>query len=312
MDQLFSFNLPPHDIVVSLTSKEGFRQSANLIDAPIPRTHSITRDEDLEEIRNFEFPIIFKPNIHSAGYVGKFKKAYKLETYDELICLYKEVRLFEPWVIVQEWIEGDDSDIYFCLQYRETSEKRCSQLLRKKDQVKSANDRRNCQLHDSRRRGFGQKLVELTDRYFSQANVSGTCSMEFKRHKHTGKFIMIEPTIGRSDYQEAVATWHGYNIPLAAHQHISGQPVSSASPSSNRYIWVDRDGIRSAGRAQQQSFRPAGIYRDALCAWNDPLPWLSNETNRVRRKAKVDWYIVTRETEFPTRNDSATKLCSNT
>ena len=40
--------------------------------------------------------------------------------------------------------------------------------------------------------------------------------IEFKRDGRTGEFLMIEPTVGRIDAQEEVATLHDANIPLAA------------------------------------------------------------------------------------------------
>jgi D-aspartate ligase len=51
--------------------------------------------------------------------------------------------------------------------------------------------------------------------------------MEFKRDTRTGRFFMVEPTVGRTDYQEEVATLNGANISYAAY---CGELGRSASP----------------------------------------------------------------------------------
>ena len=47
----------------------------------------------------------------------RFSKAYVVTSMGDVERLYAEIFPFMPDMIVQEWIEGDDSDIYFCLQY---------------------------------------------------------------------------------------------------------------------------------------------------------------------------------------------------
>ena len=64
---------------------------------------------------------------------------------------------------------------------------------------------------------MADELTLLTNRFFSGVGFVGLCSMEFKRDARTNQFYMIEPTVGRTDYQEEIASLNGVNIPLAAY-----------------------------------------------------------------------------------------------
>jgi hypothetical protein len=54
---------------------------------------------------------------------------------------------------------------------------------------------------------------------------------------HSG--LMIEPTVGRVDGQEEVATHHGANIPLAAYLREIGAAVSPAEVDPPPVVWRD-------------------------------------------------------------------------
>ena len=49
--------------------------------------------------------------------------------------------------------------------------------------------------------------------------------MEYKRDRRDEKFYMVEPTVGRTDYQEEIATLNGVNIPAAAYLREIGDTV---------------------------------------------------------------------------------------
>jgi hypothetical protein len=87
-------------------------------------------------------------------------------------------------------------------------------------------------------------MVEsLTDAFFRRVSFVGMGGIEFKRDPRTGEFLMIEPTAGRIDAQEEVATLHGANIPVAAYSYEAGLTV----PSSRRI-----------------PFRPSGVIRGRI------------------------------------------------
>jgi D-aspartate ligase len=55
-----------------------------------------------------------------------------------------------------------------------------------------------------------QSIIEpLTKAFFDAIRSIGMCSMEFKHDRLINKFLMIEPTVGRTNWQEEVASLDG-------------------------------------------------------------------------------------------------------
>jgi hypothetical protein len=101
-------------------------------------------------------------------------------------------------------------------------------------------------------------------------------SIEFKKDARTGNFLMIEPTVGRVDWQEEVATLHGANIPLAAYLYEVGLQRTRVKGLPVPVIWRD-------GWAHYRSTRSDHVKRDAMprirvydAYWRlyDPMPAL--------------------------------------
>jgi hypothetical protein len=131
------------------------------------------------------------------------------------------------------------------------------------------------------------ELHRLTEGFFAAASFVGMGSMEYKRDARTGKFFMIEPTVGRVDWQEEVATLNGVNIPLAAYRHEIGaevQPVVQSPP----VIWCDGARHWKAARldpAVGASF-PKIAVRDAYWRLADPLPALFHALTMFMRTVR--------------------------
>src|SRR3546814_5996213 len=71
---------------------------------------------DLPALENLHYPVVIKPGERNAEYSRQFKKAYRVESAVEAIELVRRILPVMADVVVQEWIEGPDSSIYFCLQ----------------------------------------------------------------------------------------------------------------------------------------------------------------------------------------------------
>src|SRR6185312_13830169 len=115
----------------------------------------------------------------NAGYSRQFKKAYRVESAAEAGDLVRSILAVMPDVVVQEWIAGPDSNIYFCLQY----------LDRKSQMVASFTGRKirswppgvggtaSCTAAPEAH----AELSQLTARFFRDADVVGMAGMEYKR-----------------------------------------------------------------------------------------------------------------------------------
>ena len=98
--------------------KTSFQQLAEKHGFPVPRWVTIDNGDDLGALSGLRFPCIIKPTIKTAQYFdGKFERRASAQA-EEAREVCGRMLAAAPGVVVQEWIEGPDSEIYFCLQYR--------------------------------------------------------------------------------------------------------------------------------------------------------------------------------------------------
>ena len=100
---------------------------------------------------------------------------------------------------------------------------------------------------------------------------------------------MIEPTVGRTDYQEEIATLNGVNIPLAAYRDLSGAvagrhcasaPARAAGAIHSAIIMPCATG--AADPAADADAGPA--IADAYFRLNDPMPFLDTKLAALRKR----------------------------
>ena len=267
----YRIRLPRHDRLVALMHKESFQQIAEKHGFPVPRSVTIGSGDDLGTLSALRFPCIIKPTIKTAQYFeGKFERGYRVASTAEAREVCSRVLAAVPGVVVQEWIEGPDSDIYFCLQYRAAGGTVASFSGRKLSiWPPGVGVTASCtaapEVHAT--------LHQLTEAFFAQMSFEGMGSMEFKRDARSGDFLMIEPTVGRLDWQEEVATLNGVNIPHAAYRHETGMDAERASMAAAPAVWRDSWMHWKSGAAKTHAGRSARVY-GAYWRLNDPAPAL--------------------------------------
>ncbi|NII11162.1 FAD-dependent oxidoreductase [Oleiagrimonas sp. C23AA] len=289
LSALYRFSLPPVALVDALQHKQGFQRLAEQLGGPIPALVHIRKLEDLSALDRLQFPVVVKPGERHAEYSKQFKKAYRVEHVAEACELIRRILPVMDDVVVQEWTEGPDSSIYFCLQYLDRQGLVTASFTGRK--VRSwppqVGGTASCmpapEAHDV--------LSALTTRFFQQAGVTGMAGMEYKRDVRSGEFRMVEPTIGRTDYQAEVATLNGVNLPYAAYCAELGQPGAHSSRAGRSLAWRMRSEDEQSAAAQQQSigqgFETVDRVCDALWRWNDPMPYLIQAMRRIRGALKT-------------------------
>jgi len=119
IDENFLIHLPSNEVLKLLLDKTAFTEYARQHNILIPRTHNLFNQEDLVQIaKTLSFPVILKPFVRTSAWrEAKLSKAYYLDTQDELKKLYSRINSIESRLMVQEWIPGGDSNVYYCLVY---------------------------------------------------------------------------------------------------------------------------------------------------------------------------------------------------
>jgi hypothetical protein len=101
---------------------------------------------------------------------------------------------------------------------------------------------------------------------------------------------MIEPTVGRADWQEEVASLNGVNIPLAAYRYELALPAPNRQPPSESVVWRDPSCYwRSliASRSFADSTPPRVEVRSSVWRSDDPLPLAFCWLEWLRKGAKT-------------------------
>lgn len=285
------FSFPPHEVMETLLDKTLFQRQAESLGFPVPRSVSVSGPGELSHASSLTFPCIVKPVTKDPLWGSRFKKAYEVASFDELATIYQPMAELETNVIVQEWIAGEDLDVYFCLQYRDRDGKtRASFTGRKLRQWPPlVGGTASCMPAPD----VANELEPMTSRFFDMTGFIGLGSMEYKRDRRTGRFFMVEPTVGRSDYQEEVATLNGCNIIYEAYRSECGLAPEDARndiPGGRMHVWRDPFGdVKSAASQGQEAIlkemRDCRIV-DAYWRWHDPAPWIGLRLDGVRSRLR--------------------------
>ena len=193
-----------------LLDKLRFQALAERLGFPIPRAVKLSNASDVLALADLKFPCVLKPTTKDEGYSRRFAKAYKNCFWPKMPEVMSDMREVVDEIIVQEWIEGGDSDVYFCLQYRPEKGHSVSFVGRKLCQWPMLVGGTACCAPAPE---AAKELTALTDAFFTAVGFVGVGSMEYKRDARDGRFYMVEPTVGRTDYQEEIAFLNGVNIP---------------------------------------------------------------------------------------------------
>lgn len=284
----FRIRLPDHDRLMALMHKQGFQELAERGGAPIPRTVHLRGRDDLALLGAIEFPCVLKPAKKDYAYGARFKKAYVVQSAAEVEKLYEQISPVLSDLVVQQWIDGDDSDIYFTLQYIGAGGAAVSTFTGRK--IRSWPPRIGGTASCTAAWSEARELDALTAGFFAQVGFTGMGSMEYKRDRRDGRFYMIEPTVARTDFQQEVATLNGVNIPLAAYRHELGLAPVSARPAAIPRVWrepvTDRWAFAEMGLAADQQSR-GNVVMDAYWRANDPMPWVRMMLGRIARRVGI-------------------------
>lgn len=279
--------LPEHSRLMALMHKQGFQDLAESMGAPVPPAVRLQSSADLPKISGLKYPCVLKPSEKSYEYGALFKKAYKVSFAAEAAELYRQIEPVLADMVVQEWIEGRDSDIYFCLQYIGKEGELVSSFTGRK--IRSWPPRIGGTASCTAAWEHHPELTETTRAFFKKVGFTGIGSMEYKLDARDRRFYMVEPTVARTDFQEEVATVNGCNLPLAAYCYELGLPLPTVVPVTPPRAWrdaqVDR-WSREEGNGEVDQASQSHQMVDAHWRWNDPTPWLDAMRRRVMQRLR--------------------------
>ena len=269
LEDAFLFTLPPADQLRLLANKASFQQFAQDNDLPVPRTAVVKRRGDLlAALRELALPLVLKPADKLQVLSGRAERAVRVDTVAEAEAVGTRMLAGCGCLVAQEWIAGGDDDIYFALFVCD----RDSRVL-----AMFSGRKLVCDPPDVGSTGIcvgagerAEAVAREAERFIRVAGYRGIGSVEFKRDRRTGRFVIVEPTIGRTDWQEEIATHCGVNLPLQSYLAECRLP-----PEPSHGVAVPQAWSASLFHRPPRETLPRGArVRDGYWRWHDPMPAL--------------------------------------
>lgn len=281
----FKFHLPPHPIVMMLQNKARFREFADENELPAPRTVIVNKDTSFEELSALPLPVVVKPAARPLSETGTSENGFFATTFREAEKICARLLETNDELVVQEWIEGPESNICFSLFYL-------------------GHRPENFKIFTGRKLASNPPLVgnaalclsspELMDglepliaKFLDLTDFEGLGSVEFKWDARDRRHVIIGHTVGRTDWQEEIATLSGINLPLAAYRDEVGLPPMPAAQIDRNVAWresalFDKD---------IPMLSPATRIYEGYWRLNDPVPGLVHYSRialeKMQRRARL-------------------------
>jgi len=267
----FRFHRDAAAVQALLATKRNQYDLADAHGMPVPRTRFAGSREELAEFAAAaRFPCVFKPTHFREwsrlpeGHPFRGVQLTVVHSAEELFEKYQLVAGLNPEVVVQEVIEGPDSDKLVYLSCYASGGRRIGSCL--------VRELRTSPIY------FGSACVvepiddpetdRVCDGFLSGIGYAGLCEIELKRDSRDGRVKMIEANPRYSGTSDA-APYAGVDIGWLHYLDLIGQPVSFVGHDGRdfRHVVLTRD--FSAFR----SYRRAGLltWREFFRAYRPPV-----------------------------------------
>ena len=264
---LYRIDLPAAAMVEALADKGQFHALAEREGFAVPRSRTLSAATDLDRLEALEPPIVLKPADKTLVLAGTVERAVRADTVAQARAAAGRMLTRASSLIAQEWVEGADTDIFFTLFACDREAKLAGMFPGRKLVCwpPAVGSTAVCVAAPE----AADELGRQTRRFIERVGYRGLGSLEFKRDARTGRYVIIEPTVGRTDWQEEIATLCGVNLPLLAYwTALRASLPPQHEGAFERYAW----------RAERQFAVPRALVTpgtrviDGYFRWSDPLP----------------------------------------
>lgn len=266
IDPLYRIDLPAAAMVLALADKTEFHLLAEREGFAVPRSRKLSTAAQLDRLDELEPPIVLKPADKTLVLAGAVERTVRAETHEQARAAAVRMLARAPSLIAQEWVEGPDTDIFFTLFTCDCEGKLIGIFPGRKLVCwpPAVGSTAVCAAAPE----VANALHRHTREFVERIGYRGIGSLEFKRDSRTGRLLIIEPTVGRTDWQEEIATLCGVNLPLLTYQAALGVAPPPRTSALATYAWRAERRF-AAPRAQ---ISPGTRIIDGYFRWSDPLP----------------------------------------
>lgn len=274
--------LPESHVVEMLMDKVSFYTYAQEKGLPIPRTFFLRSRADAENAADqLTFPCIMKPPMKTPTWEKNTRvKVYKVNDREEFLGLYDRCSNWADLLMIQEWIEGSDANLYSCNCYFNACSEPLVTFIARKIRQWPPETGTSCLGEECR----NDVVLEESIKLFRSVNYHGLGYVEMKRDERTGKHYIIEPNIGRPTGRSAISEAGGVELLYTKYCDVLNLPLPpnrEQKYKGAKWIYLQHD-IPSALHYWKRGELTIGQWwrsvrgpkRDAVLSWNDPAPFL--------------------------------------
>lgn len=239
LNEFFHLPVPELETVNRLMDKSSFYRWAEEHGFPVVKTTLCENNSEFtQEAMQFNLPFIVKPKVRGDLWNDIFpsEKILIIDTEQKRNNLLgKESFPIEAFggLLLQALIPGGDENVHFVLGAYDKHSRCIANFSGRKLAQWPPNGGSTlvCEKNDN---AF---LLDLTNSIFSHFEMAGLCSMEYKQNSENDNFYIIEPTVGRCDYQSLIAEYCGVKLVTQVIDTYYG--ISQAKCKHRRRIWMD-------------------------------------------------------------------------
>ncbi len=243
----YMYVMPPHETMIELTTKDGLDSVSREFSIPAPQTHFMSADSDIREVAQVvAFPVILKPTESTYWHTpeitqmlrkGLFEGRAKVivcRTPEGLVSAFERIAEYDPRMIVQEVIPGEDSRLVYAAFYLDRTSKPLGYFSGRKHRVIPT--------------GFGSAsfvetfddpvLKELVLQVLSSVGYQGLGGLEFKQDPRDGQYKLIEFNT-RFGMWDGLGVRCGVDLPYVSYQDAIGFPIEGQFDFREGMLWVD-------------------------------------------------------------------------
>jgi predicted ATP-grasp superfamily ATP-dependent carboligase len=303
LEKYYRFVLPRDNTIKMLMSKNLFYKFACKKNINVPKTFFVNKKKDIEMVSKIiSYPCIIKPEYRDKNWekdVSKLDKILYIKNKSEYFRRIRRINILNNPLIVQEWIEGTDEDVFYCLTYINRNHKPIAVFTGKKIRQFPVLTGSTSLAESIWMPLIAKESLKL----LGSSECIGICSVEYKYSKKDNIYYVTEPTVGRTDTQEGSSIESGIDIPYIAFLDALGHDPEPLTKFKEGIKWInepeDYNSIRAYLKNKKinlkkliASYRGKRTY--ALKAMDDPLPFIAflfeKLKSKISRLFKIETY----------------------
>jgi len=293
----FRFPQPDTAVVETVMNKAELSRRAEECNVPVPATCVCRNATEVRAAgESVRYPCVIKP-VHSYlwhegdawNLVGQ-AKAIKATSREQLESSYLRVSRVTPEVLVQEFVPGQDQDIFVAGLYIGSDRRLRGAFTASKLLQYPRETGTGCIVE----RVENTEVLSLATRLLEHLNYSGIAEVEFKRDAASGKYKLIEVNPRFWDWHQLSAA-NGMDLGYTAYLDLSGQPPQQPIGDGAGAWWVAdealltylRDRVRRRTGSRELASPRLGrllLRRNmwGIFSWSDPLPFVVFSADQAR------------------------------